>query len=92
MIIPIAVNGGDFDFNLFVVWANNPKDPDGQYIEQVWKAIDCYESLLTSTQIIMAGDFNSNTIWDRKRRISNHSNVVKRLEELGIQERISFTS
>jgi exonuclease III len=33
---------------------------------------------------ILAGDFNSNTIWDKKRRESNHSNVVKRLEEKGI--------
>jgi len=39
MIIPINVTGGLFDFNLFAIWANNPTDPDGQYVEQVWKAI-----------------------------------------------------
>src|ERR1700733_5893201 len=35
MIIPISVTGGKFDFNLFAIWANNPTDPDGQYVEQV---------------------------------------------------------
>jgi exodeoxyribonuclease-3 len=84
MIIPVAVTNGNFNFNLFAVWANNPTDPDGQYIEQVWKAIHYYENQLTGTETILIGDFNSNTIWDRKRRVSNHSNVVKYLEERNI--------
>ncbi len=84
MIIPIAVTGGEYDFTLFAVWAHNPGDPDGRYIEQVWKAIDHYENYLTDKRTILIGDFNSNTIWDRKTRESNHSNVVKRLEEKGI--------
>jgi endonuclease/exonuclease/phosphatase family metal-dependent hydrolase len=32
----------------------------------------------------MVGDFNSNTIWDKKHRRGNHSSVVERLEEKGI--------
>jgi exodeoxyribonuclease III len=84
MIIPIAVTGGDFDFNLFAIWANHPTDPDGPYVEQVWKAIHHYKRLLKSTKTILIGDFNSNTIWDRKYRLSNHSNVVKFLADRGI--------
>ena len=84
MIIPILVTGGEFNFNLFAIWANNPTDPDGQYVEQVWKAIHHYDNLLAGTSCILAGDFNSNTIWDRKYRAGNHSNVVKVLEEKGI--------
>ena len=84
MIIPIAVTGGAVDFNLFAVWANNPDDPDGQYVTQVWKAIHHYDSLFTDKTTILAGDFNSNTIWDKKRRPSNHSNVVKFLEKKDI--------
>lgn len=84
MIVPIAVSGGQFNFNLLAVWANNPTDPDGQYIEQVWKAIHHYTVLLKSTKTILAGDFNSNTIWDRKRRPGNHSAVVQFLANKGI--------
>jgi exonuclease III len=85
MIVPIAVTGGNFEFTLFAVWANNPEDPDGQYVEQVWKAIHHYDKKLKKKQTILAGDFNSNTIWDRKYRAGNHSNVVKRLEKKGIR-------
>lgn len=84
MIVPVAVSGGAFDFNLFAIWANNPADPDGRYVEQVWKAIHHYDHLLGNTRTVLAGDFNSNTIWDRKRRAGNHSNVVKHLENKGI--------
>jgi exonuclease III len=84
MIVPISVTRGRSRFNLFAVWANNPDDKDGQYVEQIWKAIHQYEALMKNTRTILAGDFNSNTIWDRKRRAGNHSNVVKFLEEKGI--------
>ncbi|MEP6845661.1 MAG: endonuclease/exonuclease/phosphatase family protein, partial [Panacibacter sp.] len=80
MIIPIRVTGAAICFNLFAIWANNPDDPDGQYVEQVWKAINFYEDLFMNNPTMLAGDFNSNTIWDRKRRIGNHSTVVKWLE------------
>jgi exodeoxyribonuclease-3 len=83
-IVPISVSGGQFNFNLFAVWAWNPTDKDGKYVEQVWKAVHHYDDLLLLKPTILAGDFNSNTIWDRKRRAGNHSNVVKYLEEKGI--------
>ncbi|MBN8686959.1 MAG: endonuclease/exonuclease/phosphatase family protein [Chitinophagales bacterium] len=84
MIIPIEVADGEFDFNLFAIWANNPTDRDGQYIEQVWKALLYYGNLLTDTKTILVGDFNSNSIWDKKHREGNHSDVVKHLERKGI--------
>jgi len=84
MVIPLAVEGGETDFTLFAVWANNPGDPDGTYVEQVWKAIHLYENNIIGKPTILAGDFNSNTIWDKKHRAGNHSNVVARLEDWGI--------
>ena len=84
MIIPIGVTGGKYDFTLYAIWANNPDDPDGQYVEQVWKAIQHYDTHLTNKKTILIGDFNSNTIWDRKRREGNHSNVVRFLESKDI--------
>ena len=79
-IVPIIVSGAQFQFKLFAVWANNPGDKDGQYVTQVWKAIHHYNTKITRNKTILIGDFNSNTIWDKPRRIGNHSAVVKRLE------------
>ena len=84
LIVPIEVRRRKTSFLLFAVWANNPNDPDGHYVEQVWKAIHCYDHLLSDKKIILAGDFNSNTIWDRPRRIGNHSAVVEYLSNKGI--------
>ena len=84
MVVPIAVTGASIDFNLFAVWANNPQDHDGHYVTQVWKAINHYNNLLTEKAAILVGDFNSNTIWDKKRKIGNHSGVVRFLTERGI--------
>lgn len=79
-ILPIAVTGGKVNFTLFAIWANNPADKDGAYVTQVWKALQHYEALLSKSKVILIGDFNSNTIWDRPRRVGNHSTVVEKLE------------
>jgi exonuclease III len=80
MIVPVSVSGGKSNFNLFAIWAHNPKDKDGRYIEQVWKAVHHYGALLTEKPTILMGDFNSNKIWDKEHPKSSHSDVVKLLE------------
>jgi exodeoxyribonuclease-3 len=84
IISPIYVTGGQIDFILFAIWANNRHDPEGRYIEQVWKAVNYYETLLNKGRTILIGDFNSNKIWDRPHRIGNHSAVVDKLTEKNI--------
>jgi exonuclease III len=83
-ILPLEVTNGKKKFTLFAVWANNPKDPDGCYVTQVWKALHHYEHLLKNKKTILVGDFNSNTIWDKPRREGNHTTVVKKLESKNI--------
>ncbi len=78
-ILPLSVTGGEIDFTLFAIWANNPGDKDGQYITQIWKAIQYYDSIILDTKTLLVGDFNSNTIWDKPRREGNHSTVVEKL-------------
>lgn len=84
IVIPISVTNGKLDFTLFAIWANNRTDPAGQYIEQVWKAVNHYDQLLNDGRTILTGDFNSNKIWDKPRRVGNHSAVVDRLAEKSI--------
>jgi exonuclease III len=84
IIVPIAVKSPALNLTLFAIWANNPTDPDGQYVTQVWKAINHYKKLLGKRKLLLAGDFNSNTIWDMPRREGNHSTVVATLYKKGI--------
>jgi len=79
IIVPISVKGGAIDFTLLAIWANNPDDPEGRYVEQTWKAIHHYNRLLQKGPIILTGDFNSNTIWDREHRVGSHSALVEKL-------------
>jgi exodeoxyribonuclease-3 len=83
-IVPVEVKAGEFKFNLFAIWANNPGDRDGQYITQVWKALHYYQDAIREKETILIGDFNSNTIWDKPRREGNHSTVVEHLKAKGI--------
>ena len=59
MIIPIAVTGGRFDFNLFAIWAFNPNERDGKYITQIWKAINYYENLISNQLTLLIGDLST---------------------------------
>ena len=79
LIIPVKISKGAFSFILYAIWANNPADPEGQYVTQVWKALKYYSRIIKKKNTILIGDFNSNTIWDRPRREGNHSTVVKHL-------------
>jgi exonuclease III len=85
IIAPIIITGPGTDYNLLAIWAHNPLDPDGRYVEQIWKSLRYYDEFLSHPRTILAGDFNSNTIWDRPKRVGNHSDVVHRLEKKGIR-------
>src|SRR5687767_10997939 len=55
MVIPIQVSNDRYQFTLFAIWANNPDDKDGRYIEQVGKALDHYDQYLLSEKVILIG-------------------------------------
>ena len=83
-VVPISVTKNNLQLLLYAVWAHNPQDADGHYITQVWKAIHHYKRYLRNNNTVLVGDFNSNTIWDKPRRIGNHSDVVAHLHKRGI--------
>lgn len=78
-IVPISILKGRKRFSLYAIWAYNPQDKNAVYVEQIWKALAHYDHLISGRRILMAGDFNSNTIWDKKNRVGNHSHVVEKL-------------
>ena len=50
---------------------------------QFWKYLKTNKKFFK--KILIAGDFNSNTIWDQWDRWWNHSDVVKELNKVGIE-------
>lgn len=83
-ILPLVVSTNEHSFILIAVWTKNHPKTEFSYIGQLFYALTEYSHLLTDKCIII-GDFNSNAIWDRMRKKTNHSIVVKMLESLGIK-------
>lgn len=77
-VIPLTIFNDKIHFTLFAVWCQKLEKHDC-YTEQIWNAIHFYDQLLKFDNVIIVGDFNSNSIWDKPRRIYNHTNLVKEL-------------
>lgn len=77
--LPCLVNNS---FQLLGVWTHKNNSPNFGYMGQFWKYLQ--NNLGKMNDIIITGDFNSNSIWDQWDRWWNHSDVVKTLSEKGI--------
>lgn len=78
--LPCKIND---EFDLLAVWTHRNNSPNFGYIGQLWKYIQVNKDKLNG--ILIAGDFNSNSIWDQWDRWWNHSDVINELKELGIE-------
>ena len=78
--LPCSVNG---DFDLLAVWTHKNNSPNFGYIGQFWKYLQINKNKLNN--IIIAGDFNSNVIWDEWDRWWNHSDVINILKQKNIE-------
>lgn len=82
-VLPFNIYNNSISYTLFAIWAQKPEFHNC-YIEQVWKAVHFYDELLNDSNVILAGDFNSNSIWDKPKRIHNHTNFVELLKTKNI--------
>jgi hypothetical protein len=81
-VVPMEITGGGYDFLLIAVWTMLIKGNLARsYIGQLSEAIANNPQWFTGNPTIVAGDFNSNKIWDDKRDKANHSTVVGALEK-----------
>lgn len=77
--LPCLVNN---DFQLLSIWTSQNNSPNFGYIGQLWKYLEINKTKFN--KIILAGDFNSNSIWDEWDRWWNHSDVVNDLSKMNI--------
>jgi len=73
--------GGPVRFHLLAVWGRQNSD----YIRGVYDRVVEQQSFAKRCPTVLAGDLNSNTIWDRRRARMDHSRFVAWLrDELGL--------
>lgn len=82
-IIPLIVDTGYEKCTLFAIWTQKTKKQFDSYIGQIYLALTYYKSLLQEP-CILAGDWNSNKIFDYIKRVGTHSEVVEYLKSVGI--------
>lgn len=83
-VLPLSVSNSTIEFTIFAIWAQKPQNHDC-YTEQIWNAVHFYSNLLNKENVILAGDFNSSSIWDKPNRVYNHTNLVNFLKNKNIQ-------
>lgn len=83
-VIPLRIYNEHREFFVLAVWTQKPIKSDF-YVVQIWNAVNYYSELLDQENIIIAGDFNSNSIWDKPRKEATHSNTVNFLALKNIQ-------
>ncbi len=77
--LPCLVNQ---TFHLVAVWAHRGHTSKYNYIGQAWSYFDL--NLGKIDKAVVLGDFNSNTIWDRKNYWCSHSGLVERFKKVGL--------
>lgn len=82
-VLPLSVSNDKINFTIFAIWAQKPEKHDC-YTEQVWNTVHFYNELLDKDNVILIGDFNSSSIWDKPNRVYNHSNLVDFLKSKNI--------
>lgn len=79
LFLPVKIGG---NVKVLGVWTQQSTSSKYSYIGQFWHYLQKHNTCLGHNTII-AGDFNSNAIWDRPRRTWNHSDCIKELKALG---------
>ncbi len=78
--LPCNINN---EFDLLAVWTHSNNSPTFGYIGQLWKYLQLNKDKINNSFIV--GDLNSNKIWDKWDRWWNHSDVIKELNDIGIE-------
>ena len=84
-IAPVHISG-PATFNLLAVWAQNASGGvmRKHQLGPLRRAFSRYRSFLDDGPVVLAGDFNSNAIWDKPGWRINHMTLVEILRRRGL--------
>jgi len=81
-IVPLSVSG-PVAFVLFAVWTLPLGNRSGRYVRPLFEAFECYQSLIEGSEVVWAGDFNANFVFDRPARRYKFRDFVALLRQNG---------
>lgn len=87
LFLPCIVAG---NISLLAVWTRQANSPTFRYIGQLWKYLQQHREFLRHEQAVCIGDLNSNACWDVWDRWWNHSDVLKELQDVGLESVYHF--
>jgi exodeoxyribonuclease-3 len=82
-IVPLSVSG-PVSFVLLAVWTLPLGVYGGRYVRPLLEACETYKLLMTESEVVWAGDFNSNFIWDTPSRRYKFRDFVSLLGQNGL--------
>jgi len=85
-VAPVEISG-PLRFNLLAVWAQNASAGVTRKRQPgpLRRALGKYRGFMAAAPAVVAGDLNSNVIWDRPGRLRNHAALVGILGGLGLE-------
>lgn len=86
IFLPVKLGSG---MKILAVWTQHATPSAYGYIGQFWHYLQLNRHLLDA-QTLIAGDFNSSSIWDNPRSAWNHSDCVADLSKLGFESAYHF--
>lgn len=76
--LPFSINN---EYFFLAVWTKGKENLIFGYIGQFWKYLLANKSEILDYKPFIIGDFNSNSIWDKKDRWWNHSEIISLLDK-----------
>lgn len=79
--LPVRINQS---IAMVGVWAMGGKSKSVSYAGQITRFLDQHKTEIRHDSTMIIGDFNSNSIWDKRHKTANHTQNDRRLKSIGL--------